>query len=258
MNTSATWDIYWREQTRRRATWLPKALAQGGWAHTNALFHLEVLRKESGARRVLDAACGVGAGMVALAKLGFEVTGSDVSPSAIAFAREWFNELGLEARVEVADWSNLPRAFPGMHFDAILCDALVWCETTAEITAAARSFAEVLRPGGIVIFHGTFPEATRETLASFLEEAAARPPLEECCGGLSHTCVYEVDRDALVELHSFTDADGRVTMCQLRQLYRHTWPDITQAFDDAGGWELEPRLVKVKKEKRRFVVARRA
>lgn len=255
MNTTEAWDTYWREQIARRKTWLPQALAPGGWAHTNALYHAEILRN-TGARRVLDAACGIGAGMAALARHGFEMTGSDIAPSAIAFARDWFEEIELEARVEVADWANLARAFPGMHFDAILCDALVWCETTAEITAAARSFAEVLAPDGCVVFHGAFPEGTRETLASLLAAAAARPAIEERCGKLLHRCTFAAEGDALVESHTFIDAAGHETTCELRQLYRHAWHDITQAFADAGDWELEPRIVRAAGERRRFVVAR--
>jgi len=255
MTADLAWGIYWREQILRRRGWLTQALAPGGWAHTNALFHAEILNRVEGGR-VLDAACGIGAGMVALARHGFEMTGSDISPSAIAFARDWFEELELPARVEVAPWDRIGAAFPGIHFDAVLCDALVWSETAAEIAAAARSIAEVLRPGGVLIFHGAFPEGTREVLASLLEAAASRPPLEERCGELRHRCDYAAAGNALVETHLFTDAEGHTTSCQLRQLYRHSWHDITQAFDEVGGWTLEPRLVRVAGEKRRFVVAR--
>jgi len=50
----------------------------------------EVIREFFGtqAYTVLDAACGIGTQSIGLAKLGYKVTGSDISPGAIPIANQ--------------------------------------------------------------------------------------------------------------------------------------------------------------------------
>jgi SAM-dependent methyltransferase len=73
------------------------------------------------AGRALDLACGRGAASVWLARRGLDVVGLDVSPVAIAAAREEARASGLTARCrfEVADLDNgLP---PGPPADVVVC-----------------------------------------------------------------------------------------------------------------------------------------
>src|SRR4029450_4576560 len=59
-------------------------------------------------RSVLDVGCGAGVDLARFAKGGAEVTGVDVSPSAIGLARKNFEQQGLRGRFEVAAGGHLP------------------------------------------------------------------------------------------------------------------------------------------------------
>ncbi|MDX2175632.1 MAG: class I SAM-dependent methyltransferase [Candidatus Sumerlaeia bacterium] len=258
--TGATaWDVYWSERWRRRAAWLDQTLRTEpprGWARLNAL-HLAQLLRRLGARRVLDAACGLGLGVACLIEEGFDAHGADASATAVAHASELLAERGLSARLLAARWEALPDALgEGTRFDAIHCDALVWAESEAEIAAAARAFAELLPRGGQVLFHGVFPlldEAVKERLLR--EAVGAAEPREAACGALVQRTSFRREGDALVETHTFADAAGTERRCELRQLFRHTWRDVRRAFSQAGEWRLEQAATTIDGARRFHAVA---
>jgi SAM-dependent methyltransferase len=116
-------------------------------------FLREMLR-ESGAARVLDAACGSGGHALALARWGYDVAGADASPVMIALAQAKAAEVGLDIPLVVSDLAALgeirPRARP---YDAVLClgNSLPHLLTQADLVAALRGMASVLRPGGLFL-----------------------------------------------------------------------------------------------------------
>ena len=98
---------------------------------------------------VLDVASGVGTSAVALAtRYGCRVVGVDLSDANIAAART----AAAAARVEhlvafrVGDAEHLAEATAA--FDAVICECAL-C-TFPDKEAAAREFARVIRPGGVV------------------------------------------------------------------------------------------------------------
>jgi glycine/sarcosine N-methyltransferase len=135
-------------------------------------FLREALR-DSGAVRVLDAACGSGGHALALARWGYQAAGADASPAMIALARQKAAEAGLVVPFSVSDLAGLsdmtlrasalqgtsPLAPPlvgegmGERFDAVLClgNSLPHLLTQADLVAALRGTAGVLRPGGLFI-----------------------------------------------------------------------------------------------------------
>ncbi|MCU0503011.1 MAG: class I SAM-dependent methyltransferase [Anaerolineae bacterium] len=109
----------------------------------------------AGAHRVLDAACGSGGHALWLARQGYEVTGADVSPVMINLARQKASAASLAVEFFVADLANLHPAnlHPSTAFDAVLClgNSLPHLLTQADLAAALRGMASVLRPGGLLI-----------------------------------------------------------------------------------------------------------
>ena len=109
---------------------------------------------ESGAARVLDAACGSGGHALALARWGYDLAGADASPVMIALAQAKAAEAGLDITLVVSDLTALgetiPRARP---YDAVLClgNSLPHLLTQADLVAALRGIAGVLRPGGLFL-----------------------------------------------------------------------------------------------------------
>ena len=72
------------------------------------------------ASTILDCACGIGTQSLGLAKVGFRVTGCDVSPRAVERARVEALRRNLNIQFSVANMLNLTR-LTNSHFDAVIC-----------------------------------------------------------------------------------------------------------------------------------------
>ena len=106
----------------------------------------------SGARCILDTACGTGMHAIALAQRGYDVTGADLSVGMIERARENAAAVGCEARFVVAGFGEL-TAGVGNGFDALLClgNSLPHVLTADALHETLTDFAAVLRPGGLLL-----------------------------------------------------------------------------------------------------------
>jgi glycine/sarcosine N-methyltransferase len=116
--------------------------------------YLRGVLRESGAARVLDAACGSGGHALALARWGYDVAGADASPAMIALAQAKAAEVGLDMPLVVSDLAALGEMLPGARpYDAVLClgNSLPHLLTQADLVAALRGMAGVLRPGGLFV-----------------------------------------------------------------------------------------------------------
>src|SRR5262245_22465570 len=71
---------------------------------------------------LLDAACGIGTQALGLAQRGYRVTASDLSPGAIARARNEAEMRGLPITFTVADLRSLSRSFATRFPAVIACD----------------------------------------------------------------------------------------------------------------------------------------
>jgi SAM-dependent methyltransferase len=112
-------------------------------ANLDALFHL--LEPPPG--RLVEFGCGVGWLSLFLAERGYEVTGVDISPEAIATARAQSQARGLaNARFVVGDYESFK---PAGEYDYVLFyDSLHHAE---EEVAAVRCAYAALRPDGVMI-----------------------------------------------------------------------------------------------------------
>jgi len=102
----------------------------------------------TGKERVLDLACGYGRHALALARMGYDVTGVDITPAYVEDARENAAREGLPARFIQADIREV--TFEG-EFDAVLNmadGAIGYLEDDAENLKIFDVVARALRPGG--------------------------------------------------------------------------------------------------------------
>ena len=113
-----------------------------------------LIRGELGAAAsdVLDCACGIGTQALGLAALGYSVTGSDLSPRAIARATREARARQLRASFRVADMRALARWVPG-RFDVVLAadNALPHLLSDQDLAAALQAIAAKLVPRGLFV-----------------------------------------------------------------------------------------------------------
>lgn len=95
--------------------------------------------------RVLEPACGTGSYLAHLAAW-YEVAGFDLSPGMLRIARSKLPD----AELFVADMAEFTVPEP---FDAVLCpfSSIGYVFPEERLRAAARCFAEALKPGGVLI-----------------------------------------------------------------------------------------------------------
>jgi SAM-dependent methyltransferase len=103
--------------------------------------------------RVLDAACGTGQHVIALAKKGLNVVGADLSSEMIAVARTNASAAGLDLLFEPVGFGSLAKTFGVGSFNAILClgNSLPHLLTPADLAHSLQDFSDCLLPGGILI-----------------------------------------------------------------------------------------------------------
>jgi SAM-dependent methyltransferase len=107
---------------------------------------IQYLKPASGSR-MLDVACGKGRHSKKLASLGFSVTGIDVSPDSIAYARQFENDNldFFEHDMRLPFWGN--------YFDYIFnfFTSFGYFKTRREHDDTIRTIAAGLKPGGIFV-----------------------------------------------------------------------------------------------------------
>jgi SAM-dependent methyltransferase len=109
-------------------------------------------RARGGGLRLLDAGCGTGFNLLALAPLG-SALGIDLSAEAIRFCRE--------RRVRALRGSVLRLPFADAAFDAVTSFDVIYHDWVSDDRAAVAEMARVLRPGGALLVRVPALEALR-------------------------------------------------------------------------------------------------
>ncbi|MEM0927375.1 MAG: class I SAM-dependent methyltransferase [Planctomycetota bacterium] len=131
--------------------------------------------------RVFEPGCGSGRLVVAMAALGYEVTGLDLSDAMLDYLRRKLRRRGLTAQCIKGDMALLQRdalgdAGPVKPFDAAFCTYNTFRHLTSEKLAVAhlKGIAELLKPGGLYILgmHLTPEEEYEAVVERFVIRAA--------------------------------------------------------------------------------------
>jgi glycine/sarcosine N-methyltransferase len=105
-----------------------------------------------GFQSVLDAACGTGLHVIALASLGLRAVGADLSAAMLRQAERHAIELDVPVLWVQASMQQLRQQVEG-EFDAVLCvgNSLPHLLEQTELEAALHNFYALLAPGGTLI-----------------------------------------------------------------------------------------------------------
>jgi 2-polyprenyl-3-methyl-5-hydroxy-6-metoxy-1,4-benzoquinol methylase len=99
-------------------------------------------------RSVLELQCHIGVNSISLARMGASVTGTDISDEAIDIAREFAEELDVDARFVQANLYDLPTVLDG-EFDMVFT-GYGTLSFLPDIAGWAQVVAQYLKPGGTV------------------------------------------------------------------------------------------------------------
>ncbi len=102
---------------------------------------------------VLDVACGSGHHAIALAREGYTVYGTDISPEMIAQARCHAAQAHVSVQFERHGFTELGTHLASSTFDAVLClgNSLPHVLTEVEQLGALKAMRDRLRQGGVLV-----------------------------------------------------------------------------------------------------------
>jgi ubiquinone/menaquinone biosynthesis C-methylase UbiE len=108
--------------------------------------------KKKNIKTVLDCACGTGVPALGLAKFGYGVSASDISPNMIKIINKKAKTIKVKIKTKVADFCDL-SAWKGNYFDAVICtgNSLPLLQNRKDIITALKSMYGVLRQNGIIV-----------------------------------------------------------------------------------------------------------
>ena len=176
--------------------------------------------------RVLDCACGIGILAAGLARAGYDVAASDISPAMVARTRA----LGVAA--EVRSWDDLP---PSGDFDVVLCvgNSLAHAE---DRRTGLRAMAGALKLGGTLLITSRNWE---------LEQPAGTEEVERGGRRVRITRAWTPGRPTLLEL----TVD---TVSEVLTVWPFTVDELLDELRDAG---LGPQDSTYTSEAERYLVA---
>lgn len=105
--------------------------------------------------KVLDYGFGSGADLLHFCNRGFNVSGVEISQSAIESLQTKLAALQLNSDLKLIENGDIP--FPDGHFDAVIAWQVLYYNDWSGFRAAMKEINRVLRPGGI--FLGTMGAA---------------------------------------------------------------------------------------------------
>lgn len=116
--------------------------------------------------KALELGCGAGDLSLEMAARGYDVSGVDIAPTAIEWARDKARERGLTADFQVGSVLDLAR-YADSAFDIVLDGYCLHCiigEDRAKFYAAAR---RVLKPGGLLHINTMWDDGNLAAIGGF-------------------------------------------------------------------------------------------
>ncbi len=113
--------------------------------------------KEGAGRKVLDVGCGSGYNAVSFAKMGWQVSGVEITEDIVAHARKTVRSFGYDPDIKVGENENLP--FAKNEFDFLLSlNVIHYVQSEEAAHKTISEYARVLKPGGRIFLSTNHPD----------------------------------------------------------------------------------------------------
>jgi SAM-dependent methyltransferase len=146
---------------------------------------------------LLDLGCGKGRHAIYLSQHGYDVTGVDLSPQSIAYARQFAHE---HLHFYVHDMRD-PLPYGPFDFIFNLFTSFGYFQNETENVVALRSAAQALKPGGKLVIDFMNTERTVRELVSHEEKTV---------DGITFHLTRHLDADFIVKDIRFADEHGQL------------------------------------------------
>lgn len=146
----------WQETTREQAEILKRIFERNGFDRT---------------AKILDCACGIGTQSIGIAKLGYDVTASDISDAELVEAEKRAKENGVNICFKHADFCALSDTFTE-KFDIVIAmdNALPHMMSSNDLESAIKSIINQVERNGI------FVASIRDYDSLLMEKPPYSPP----------------------------------------------------------------------------------
>lgn len=114
--------------------------------------YLDGFLKETGAKEVLDCACGTGAMTIALFKRGYRMLGNDVSPEMLMQARNNAFREGCKNIIFICEDMRRLRIHKPIDAIVCVCDGVNYLTQKKDVASFLRCAYDCLKPGGLLLF----------------------------------------------------------------------------------------------------------
>lgn len=157
---------------------------------------LEIIKKQiKKGGRILDVGCGTGTLSFALAEIGYDVTGLDLSSDMLAVAFEKMQNQKQYIQLLERDMRDL-SGFADFDCVLIAIDSLNYLRDAEEVKLTFDGSYKALNSGGVIVFDVHTPKKMTDTFADYL--------YVENTDELSYIWHVEEDEEPLSVVHELT------------------------------------------------------
>jgi SAM-dependent methyltransferase len=204
----------------------------------------DVLKDAGPKARILDCSCGIGGFAIALAKLGYEVTGSDGSPGMIEQADLAIRNASADVPLQCCTWEDLPAHASG-PFDLVFClgNSIGHTRNGEEMLRSLRGIRAVLKSGGKLIvdsrnWEQIWKEKVRFTPYPWRERAGQR-----CLPIYIWNFPERFEDPHTIEVLLVFDSDGKVSVRSYPMVYYpFRLEELTERLRSAGFMNIQDRF----------------
>ncbi len=174
--------------------------------------HQDLLKEAGPTARILDCSCGIGTLPIALAKLGYQVSGSDGSPGMIEQASLAATNANVDIPFQCSAWEALPAAFSD-RFDLVFClgNSLGHTRTGEEMVRSLQGIRAVLRSGGKLVLDSRNWDQIRKHKTRFTPYQWRERAGQRCLPIYVWTFPERFEDPHTIDVLLVFDADGKVS-----------------------------------------------